>query len=140
MLQLDPGLIIWTVITFIILLVILRAVAWNPLVGALSQREKTIANALEKAEKAQEQAEKLLEENNRRLGQAEQEAQKIIRSGKEAANKARSELIEKSQQDARRMLDEAKAEIQREREHFVMRLPTLPLRPPARLLTRIWMT
>jgi len=122
MLQLDPGLIIWTVITFLILLVILRVIAWKPLVGALTQREKTIAEALEKAEMAREQAEMLLEENNRRLAQAEHEAQKIIRAGKEAADKARSELLEKTHQDTRRMVEQAKAEIQREKEAAIVAL------------------
>jgi F-type H+-transporting ATPase subunit b len=116
MLQIDPGLIVWTAVTFVILLVILRVTAWKPLLGALTQREQTIADAIEKAEKAREQAEKMLAENTRRLAQVEQEAQKIIKVGKEAADKARMELLEKSHQDARRIVEQAKAEIQREKE------------------------
>ncbi len=116
MLQIDPGLIVWTAVTFVILLVILRVTAWKPLLGALTQREQTIADAIEKAEKAREQAEKMLVENTRRLAQVEQEAQKIIKAGKEAADKARTELLEKSHQDARRIVEQAKVEIQREKE------------------------
>jgi len=52
MLEINPGLIVWTIITFVMLLVILRAVAWKPLVDALQKREQGIRDALKNAEDA----------------------------------------------------------------------------------------
>jgi F-type H+-transporting ATPase subunit b len=65
MLDMNPGLILWTILTFILLLVILRAVAWKPLLGALTAREESIRTSLQDAENAQQEARRLLEENRR---------------------------------------------------------------------------
>ena len=50
--DINPGLIVWTLVTFILLLLILRKVAWKPILSALDQRESAIKDSLEKAEKA----------------------------------------------------------------------------------------
>ncbi len=50
--QLDPGLFVWTIITFLILLTLLSKFAWKPLLNALEKREDEITNSLENAEKA----------------------------------------------------------------------------------------
>ena len=57
LLNIEPGLIIWTVITFIVLLIVLRKVAWGPILTALEQREHTIRNSLEEAQRARQEAE-----------------------------------------------------------------------------------
>ena len=56
MLNPNPCLVLWTIVTFILLLFILRKVAWKPLLDILSKREESIKNALETAEKAKEDA------------------------------------------------------------------------------------
>ena len=65
--QPDPGLIIWTIITFLLLLFILKKAAWKPLLSALQKREDTIASSIQKAEQAKVDAEKLLKEHSERL-------------------------------------------------------------------------
>ena len=57
LLQFEPGLMIWTVVVFVITLVVLHRIAWKPLLGALDDREKRIDEALSKAERAQQEAE-----------------------------------------------------------------------------------
>ena len=69
MLDINPGLILWTIITFIIVVLILRAVAWKPLLGALTAREQQIRSSLQHAEQAQQDAERLLEGPRVRLVQ-----------------------------------------------------------------------
>jgi len=61
LLDVNPGLIFWTVITFAILLLILKRLAWKPILTALSTRENLINESLEKAEKARIEFEKLTE-------------------------------------------------------------------------------
>ena len=57
LLNVEPGLIIWTVITFVLLLIVLRKVAWGPILIALEQREHTIRNSLEEAQRARQESE-----------------------------------------------------------------------------------
>ena len=71
MLEIYPGLIVWTVITFVIVLVILRGTAWKPIVQALKDREDKIRSSLEEAEKARIEAQRILDENRQVLAEAE---------------------------------------------------------------------
>ena len=70
LLDVNPGLIIWTIVTFLILLFILKKVAWKPILSALDQREKDIKDSLEKAEKAKEDAQRILDENQANLAKS----------------------------------------------------------------------
>ena len=58
MLEINPGVAIWTIITFLILVVILKKVAWGPIIEALTRREESIRKALEDAQRAKEEAER----------------------------------------------------------------------------------
>jgi F-type H+-transporting ATPase subunit b len=116
MLELNPGLIIWTAVTFLILLLLLRKIAWKPLLNALHLREESIRSSLERAEKAKEEAERLLEENRKNFQNAEEQAQKIINEGKAGAERIKNEIIEKANASSRRMIEQAREEIQREKE------------------------
>lgn len=53
--QLDPGLFVWTIVTFLLLLLVLAKFAWNPLLKILKEREELIQSSLEDAEKAQQE-------------------------------------------------------------------------------------
>jgi F-type H+-transporting ATPase subunit b len=116
MLDLNPGLIIWTAITFLILLFLLRKIAWKPLLNALQSREEKIQSSLERAEKAKEEAERLLEENRTNLQGAEDQAHQVIREGRAVAEKLKNEILEKANASSRRMIEQAKEEIQREKD------------------------
>ena len=96
MLEINPGLILWTIVTFIILLVVLRAVAWKPLLGALTAREEKIRTSLQRTEQAQQEAEKLLKENKHQLAQAEEQSQRVIKEGREMGERLKAEIMEKA--------------------------------------------
>jgi F-type H+-transporting ATPase subunit b len=116
MLDVNPGLILWTIITFLILLVILRKLAWKPLLGALTAREENIRTTLEETARAQDEARRLLEENRRQLAEAEAQAQRVIREGREMGEKLRAEILEKAQASSRALVDQAREEIRREKD------------------------
>ncbi|MFQ5798202.1 MAG: F0F1 ATP synthase subunit B [Bacteroidota bacterium] len=116
MLDLNPGLIIWTAITFFLLLLILRKVAWKPILTALQTREDTIRSSLERAEEAKRGAEHILEENRKNLTRVEQESFRIINEGKSLAEKMKSEILEKANGQARRMIEDAREGINHEKE------------------------
>lgn len=115
MLNIEPGLLIWTIITFLCLLAVLRKVAWNPLLAALEQRESSIRESLEAAQKAREEAQNLLEENQRVLADANRESARILEQGREEAERLRMTLSEQARQEAQRLVEDARRDIERER-------------------------
>ena len=116
MLDLNPGLIIWTIVTFFVAMLILRRYAWKPLLGALAAREEKIRSQLEQAEHAQAEAQRLLEEHQRALAAAEEQSQRIIREGRSLADQMKADILEKANAGARTLIDQAKGEIQREKD------------------------
>ncbi len=116
LLDINPGLIFWTVVTFLILLLVLKKIAWKPILTALDQREKEIKDSLEKAEKAKEDAQKILEENQANLSKAEDEAKKIIEQSRTYAANLKEQLIKESKEQAKKIVDDASEEIQRRKD------------------------
>ena len=116
LLDVNPGLIFWTVITFVILLFILKKMAWGPILNSLNERENFIKDSIDKAEKAQADAEKLLAENNANLAKAEEEAQKIIEQGREYSDKLKVQMLEESKNEAKKLITEATSEIERKNQ------------------------
>jgi F-type H+-transporting ATPase subunit b len=112
-LDVNPGVILWTIVTFIFLLLILKKIAWKPILNSLSERENFIKDSLEKADKAQKDAEKLLAENKVNLSKAEDEAQKIIEQSRELAEKLKAQILEESKSQAKKMIVDATSEIER---------------------------
>jgi len=122
MLNPNPGLIIWTIITFILLLVLLKKFAWKPLLEALQRREETVRSSIERAEQAKIEAERLLDENRKQLERAGQEGQRILNENRALAEKLKDEIVEKANQQSRRMVDQAKQEIERDKEAALIQL------------------
>ncbi len=116
MLDINPGLIIWTTVTFVLLLLVLGKVAWKPLVQALQDREKSIGDALDKAEQARKESERLLAENKRAMAAANDETSRILKEGRELAEQMKNEIVVKAHTQAKAELERAKEEIQREKE------------------------
>jgi F-type H+-transporting ATPase subunit b len=112
----NPGLIIWTLITFIILLLILKKFAWKPILSALAEREDAIKESLEKAEKAKEEAQKVLKQNEAVIAKAEEESKKIIEQSRIYAEKLKEQIIKESKEQARKIVEDAGGEIERKKE------------------------
>lgn len=112
-LDVNYGLILWTVVTFIFLLVILAKAAWKPILKSLNERESFIKESLNKADQARLDAEKLIADNKASLSKAEDEAQKIIEQSREHAEKLKNQILEESKTQAKKLIDDASLEIQR---------------------------
>lgn len=115
----SSGTIFWTLVTFAVLLFVLRRMAWKPLVDALDERENRIREALNKADEAQKNANKALADNQAMLDKARQEAQELIVKGKKTADSMRDELIRNARSEADTLLERAKKEITLERAKAV---------------------
>ncbi|NTU67813.1 MAG: F0F1 ATP synthase subunit B [Chlorobiaceae bacterium] len=111
----NPGLIFWTAISFFIVMLILSKFAWGPIVSMLEEREKGIQSAIDRAHSAKDEAEAILKKNKELLARADSEADRLIREGREYADKVRTELTEKAQQESQKMIAAAKDEIEQEK-------------------------
>lgn len=116
LMDVNPGLMIWTVITFIVLLFILKKVAWKPILTALDKRENDIKESLAQAEKAKDEAKQILEENQANLAKAEEESKKIIEQSRTYAESLKEQLMKESKEQAKKIVDEASSEIQRKKD------------------------
>jgi F-type H+-transporting ATPase subunit b len=111
LLKLDPGLMLWTIITFLVLVLILWKTAWKPIVTSLDSRAERLRGDIEKAEKARLDAESILNQNKEILGKAKDETAKIIADGKASAEKIRADIIAKAGQEAKEITERSKREI-----------------------------
>ena len=116
LLDVNPGLMIWTVVTFIILLILLKKIAWKPILSALDKRENDIREALSQAETAKEEAKKILEENQAILAKAEEESKKIIEQSRNYAQSLKDQMLLESKEQAKKIIDEASSEIERKKD------------------------
>jgi F-type H+-transporting ATPase subunit b len=122
LLTLEPGLIIWTFLTFGLLLWILKAFAWKPLISMLEKREQRIHADVERAEHAREESEQLLADHAKMLARAETEARRIVDEARKTAEKARGDILAAAEEQARQMTSQAKSEIQREKQTALAQL------------------
>lgn len=122
MFQAEPGLMIWTVISFIILLVLLWKVAYKPINKALKKREDTIRDSLEEAKKTRESAEALLNDYKNQLAQAREEAHKILSEGKALGENIKKEIIQKAHDESNQIVRRAQEEIEFQKEKALMEL------------------
>jgi F-type H+-transporting ATPase subunit b len=124
LLQLHPGLMIWTVLTFFVLLFVLRLIAWKPILNMLETRENKIRGDLDNAAKDRAEAEKTLNEIRSQLDQARKEANSIVSEARNLAEKARENILAQTKSEREKMIAQAKTEIQLEREKTAQALKT----------------
>lgn len=109
------GLIFWQVIVFIILVVLLRLLAWKPILSSLKEREESIQGSLDSAEKAKEEMAALKADNEVLLKQAREERDKILRDARDAANRLHDQAQTDAKKNADKIIEDAKAVIQTEK-------------------------
>ncbi len=119
---LEPGLIIWTWLVFIVLFFLLRKYAWPPIVRLTEEREKLIGKQLKEAERVNTESKAALEEHKQLLAGAKDEAHKLINEAKGLAGKEREHLLAKARDEQQQILERAKREIGVERERAVAEL------------------
>ena len=122
MFKFEPGLIIWTLVSFFILLILLKKVAFPPILQGMKKREETIKQQLDEAQKTKKEAETLLEDYKRQLADARSEAQKIINEGKGLGESIRKEVIQKAQEESNQIVKRAQEEIELQKQKALMEL------------------
>ncbi len=116
MLDISPGLYIWTTFVFLGLLGILWKFAWGPILGAVQAREDGIQETLDQAANEREEAAKLLVEHREQMADARRQAQQMIAEGKEAGERVRRDIEAKARTEGDAMIERARESIEREKD------------------------
>ncbi len=117
--QPDPGLFLWTILTFMVLLGLLAKFAWNPLLELLDRREEMIRQSLDDAEGAKQELQRLQQESKEILSKARVEAQSILAQTRSEAEKLKGEIKQKAKAEADSILRDAEKQIQVETEKAI---------------------
>jgi F-type H+-transporting ATPase subunit b len=109
-----PGLMIWTIVCFLITLFVLRRYAFGPIQKMLDERRDRIQRSIEEAEHAREEARKLLEEHRALIGQARSQSEEILAEARKVAEAQRQRVREETEADRQRRLEETRRQIEAE--------------------------
>ena len=110
--QPDPGLFLWTILTFLVLLGLLAKFAWKPLLAMLDRREEIIRQSLDDAEEAKQELQRLQQESKEILSKARVEAQSILAKSRSEAEKLKGEIRQQAKAQADSILRDAEKQIQ----------------------------
>jgi F-type H+-transporting ATPase subunit b len=112
--DINPGLTLWTAITFLFLIVVLGRFAWGPIVKMLAEREKTIRESIEAARKERAEAEKLMAEQKAALVGAQREAAELAKRNQQDVEKLRQELTAAARKEADELVATARRQVAEE--------------------------
>ncbi len=109
------GLMFWTVVIFVLLLILLKKFAWKPILKAVDDRNSSINEALASAEKAKSEMEQLSADNDKILNEALIQRDSIIKEAREIKNKTISDAKNKASIEAEKIISSAKEQIRNEK-------------------------
>jgi F-type H+-transporting ATPase subunit b len=118
----NGGLMFWTIVIFVILLVVLSRYAFKPMLSAVEARERSLQAAIDDAKRDREEAQRVLADHRAQLEKARSEAQKLIADGRATAEKLRADLLEQTKAQQQELLDRARREIETEKVNAIAAL------------------
>jgi F-type H+-transporting ATPase subunit b len=120
--QPDPGLFIWTILTFLVLLTLLAKFAWGPLLKALDRRQETIRTSLDDAERAKQDLARLHEESAQIIRIARAEAEAVITQSRSDADRLREEMRQKARTEANGIVRNAERQIEMQTDRALQQI------------------
>jgi F-type H+-transporting ATPase subunit b len=122
LLSFDPGVSIWTLGIFIVLLIVLKKLAWKPIIDSLDAREKTIKSSLDQAAHIQAENARLALEQSRILDEAKNQAGQIVQTAREAAEGLKRSMEASAQEEKKRIVASATLEIEASKQAAISEL------------------
>jgi F-type H+-transporting ATPase subunit b len=114
------GLIIWTLLAFLVVFYLLKKFAWPAIINGLSEREKTIADSLASAEKIKAEMAQMKNENEALLAQAREERAGMLRDARTASDKLVAEAKEKAKAEYDRIITDAQSTIDQQKNAAIV--------------------
>lgn len=133
----DVGNALWTMVIFVLVLVVLGKFAWGPILGALQKREDFIRESLEKAKRDRDEAQRVLKEYSDRINAARAEASAIVEEGRRDADVLRHKIEETAKTEAQAMVERAKREIGMASDTAVKELYSLSAKLATQMASKI---
>lgn len=118
----NGGLMVWTLVIFILLWTVLSKFAFKPITKAVEDRERALQEAIDAAQHDREEASRLMEQQRQQIAQARDEAQRIIADGRTAGEQVRERMLADTQKEQQELLDRARREIGAERDRAIAEL------------------
>ena len=114
LISVTPGLMIWTIVCFLIALFVLKRYAFGPIQVGIDERRERIRQAIEEADHARAEARKLLEEHKALIGQAKSEAEEILAETRRVAEANQRRMREETEADRQRRIEETRRQVETE--------------------------
>jgi F-type H+-transporting ATPase subunit b len=114
LIQVTPGLMIWTIVCFLITLFVLKRFAFGPIQKAIDERRDRIRASLEEADHARQEARRLLEEHRKLISSAQTDAEEILGEARRVADANERRMREELEEDRQRRLEETRKQIEAE--------------------------
>jgi F-type H+-transporting ATPase subunit b len=111
LISVTPGLMIWTIVCFLIALFVLKKYAFGPIQQMLDQRRDHIEQAITAADESRAEAQRLLEEHKKLIGQARSEAESILAEARKTGQSMEQRMKEETETERQRRLEETRKEI-----------------------------
>jgi F-type H+-transporting ATPase subunit b len=111
LIQVTPGLMIWTIVAFLITLFVLKRYAFGPIQKMIDERRENIARSIQEADNAREEARNLLEEHKKLMQEARGEAEGIIAEARKTRDAMETRMKEDTEAERQRRLEETRREI-----------------------------
>jgi F-type H+-transporting ATPase subunit b len=112
LLEVSPGLMIWTVVTFLITLFILKKYAFGPISQAIIKRRESIAQSIDEAESSRDEALRLLEDYKVQLAEARKEADELRDRGRREGERRRAEIVGGAEEQRARILSDTETMVE----------------------------
>ena len=112
LIQVTPGLMIWTIVCFLIALFVLKRYAFGPIQKLIDDRRERIRRAVEEADETRDEARRLLEEHRKLIGQAKSESEEILSEARRVADAQRDRVRQETEEDRQRRLEETRRQIE----------------------------
>lgn len=112
----DVDLAVWTLVTFVVFLFVLKKFAWGPIIEGLDKRESSVLDNIAGAESARIKAEKMLAEHAAKLDKVQEEVREILAGARRDAEHTKNEIMATAQKEADANRQRAVQEIQRARD------------------------
>jgi F-type H+-transporting ATPase subunit b len=119
-----PGLMIWTIVCFLVTLFVLKRVAFGPIQNMLDERRERIRRSIDEAENARAEARGLLEEHRALIGQARGQAEQILADARKVAEAQHARVREETEADRQRRLEETRRQIEAETQRALEQIRT----------------
>lgn len=119
MLEFEPGLIIWTTVSFGMLVLLLYKVALPPILTLLAEREKLVKDSIDQAVANRERSEGLLAEYRDKLARVSDQAEQMIQAAKAEGEKLRMEILERAEKQAEFIAEKSRQDLSREKDKII---------------------